>query len=73
MAETFGNIFLTAEWRYLAMLNYEIEPVVLLPLVPRGTELDGWNGKNFVSMVGLLFENTRVMGLRIPFHGRRID
>ena len=68
MAETFGNIFLTAEWRYLAMLNYEIEPAVLRPLVPRGTELDAWNGRTFVSMVGFLFENTRVMGLRIPFH-----
>lgn len=68
MAETFGKPFLTAEWRYLAMLNYEIEPAVLWPLVPRDTELDAWNGRTFVSMVGFLFENTRVMGLRIPFH-----
>jgi uncharacterized protein YqjF (DUF2071 family) len=68
MADTFGNIFLTAEWRYLAMLNYGIEPGVLRPLVPRGTELDAWNGKTFVSMVGFLFENTRVMGLPVPFH-----
>src|SRR6185295_4061969 len=68
MAGTFGRTFLTAEWRYLAMLNYEIDPAVLSPLVPRGTELGRWNGKTFVSMVGFLFLNTRVMVLSIPFH-----
>ncbi len=60
--------FLTAEWRFLAMINYEIDPAILLPLVPRGTELDSWQGKTFVSEVGFLFLNTRVMGVTIPFH-----
>lgn len=60
--------FLTAEWRSLAMLNYEIDPAILLPLVPRGTELDQWKGKTFVSEVGFLFLNTRVAGAAIPFH-----
>ncbi len=60
--------FLTAEWRYLAMMNYEIEPSVLIPYVPEGTELDSWNGKTFVSLVGFLFLKTRVRGLAIPFH-----
>jgi len=32
--------FLTAEWRYLAMLNYAVDPVVLTPIVPAGTEVD---------------------------------
>ncbi|MGH7887091.1 MAG: YqjF family protein, partial [Candidatus Binatia bacterium] len=36
--------------------------------VPRGTELDAWDGKTFASMVGFLFQNTRVLGLPIPFH-----
>jgi hypothetical protein len=63
-----GKPFLTAEWRYLAMLNYEIEPAVLRPFVPRGTELDAWHGKSFVRMAGFLFANTRVLGLPIPFH-----
>ena len=62
------QIFLTAEWRYLAMLNYEIDPAILRPLVPRGTELDNWNGRYFVSLVGFQFLNTRVLGLPIPFH-----
>jgi len=61
-------VFLTAEWRHLAMLNYEIEPEILAPLVPAGTELDFWNGKALVSMVGFLFQKTRVLGIPIPFH-----
>ncbi len=60
--------FLTAEWRHLVMLNFEIDPRVLRDRVPRGTELDFWNGRTFVSLVGFRFLNTRVLGLRIPFH-----
>ena len=60
--------FLTAEWKHLAILNYEIEPSILAPFVPVGTELDLWNGKNLVSIVGFLFVKTRVFGIPIPFH-----
>ena len=60
--------FLTAEWRYLAMLNYEVEPSVVAALVPAGTELDAWGGKTFVSVVGFRFLATRVLGIGIPFH-----
>ena len=60
--------FLTAEWRDLAMLNYEIDPAVLRPLVPSGTELDAWNGRTFVSVVGFRFLDTRVRGIAIPRH-----
>ncbi len=62
------KVFLTAEWKHLAMLNYEVEPTVVMPFVPRGTELDSWNGKVLVSIVGFLFFNTRVFGIPIPFH-----
>src|SRR5436189_6055749 len=61
-------VFLTAEWRHLALLNYAIEPSILAPLVPKGTELDSWHGTTFVSVVGFLFENTRVFGIPIPLH-----
>lgn len=71
----FGNLavmntkgFLSAEWRALAMINYEIDPAILQPLVPRGTELDSWQGRTFVSEVGFLFLNTRLLGVPIPFH-----
>lgn len=61
-------VFLTAEWRWLAMLNYEIDPALLLPYVPRGTELDLYQGRALVSMVGFVFENTRLLGWRVPGH-----
>lgn len=60
--------FLTAEWRHLAMLNYAIDPKILAPFVPDGTELDFHDGQTFVSVVGFLFLRTRVLGLPIPFH-----
>jgi uncharacterized protein len=60
--------FLTAEWRHLAMLNWEVDPSLLLPLVPAGTELDQHAGRSLISVVGLRFVGTRVRGRRIPFH-----
>ena len=61
-------IFLTAEWRSLAMVNYVIDPAVLGPFVPAGTELDEFHGRVFVSMVGFLFLKTRVLGIPFPWH-----
>ena len=60
--------FLTAEWRWLVLLNYEIDPGVLQPFVPLGTELDQWEGRTFVSMVGFLFRKTKICGVAVPFH-----
>lgn len=60
--------FLTAEWRYVAMLNYVVDPGLLARFVPPGTELDLWQGKTFVSLVGFRFLNTRVLGVPVPFH-----
>lgn len=52
----------------LAMLNYETDPAVVRPLVPAGCELDVWNGRTFLSVVGFQFLRTRVRGMGIPFH-----
>jgi uncharacterized protein len=60
--------FLTASWRYLAMLNYEVPRALLLPLVPAGTELDGWNGITLASVVGFRFLDSRVLSIPIPGH-----
>ena len=62
------NVFLTAEWKHLAMLNYEVEPSLLARHVPNGTELDLWSGKALVSVVGFEFLKTRVFGIPIPLH-----
>ncbi len=60
--------FLTAEWRDLIMINYEVDPALLRSRIPAGTELDLHDGKCFVSLVGFMFLNTRVMEFLIPFH-----
>jgi len=60
--------FLSAEWRYLAMLNYELDPGLLQPYVPAGTELDRFDGKAFISLVGFRFLSTKILGIRVPFH-----
>jgi uncharacterized protein YqjF (DUF2071 family) len=64
-----GRVFLTAEWQNLAMLNYEVDAALLRPFVPEGTELDRWNEKVFVSLVGFQFLKTKLFGLLpIPLH-----
>src|SRR5881394_2023350 len=68
MAAGRQSAFLTAEWKHLAMLNFEVDPALLHSLVPRGTELDEWGGRVYVSLVGFLFANTRILGLPVPFH-----
>jgi uncharacterized protein len=60
--------FLTAEWNNLVMINYEIDPKILLKYVPNGTELDFFDNKCYISFIGFMFENVRVLGMKIPFH-----
>ena len=51
--------FLTANWRYLAMLNFAVDPKILAPHVPVGTELDFHNDKTYLSVVGFLFDHAK--------------
>jgi len=63
------KIFLSAEWRDLLMLNYEVDPAILQKYVPAGTELDSFAGKTYVSLVGFRFCRTKLLGsIPIPFH-----
>jgi uncharacterized protein len=50
------------------MLNFEVSPALLEPLVPGGVEIDRWRGRLFVSVVGFLFRDTRVLGVPVPWH-----
>jgi uncharacterized protein len=61
-------VFLTCQWRGLLMLNYEIDPDLVAPYVPRGCEVDLHQGRTFVSLVGFRFLDTRVLGFSIPGH-----
>lgn len=60
--------FLTATWQDLIMANYEVDPSLLADRVPAGTELDLNEGRCFVSLVGFMFLDTRVMDFLVPFH-----
>jgi hypothetical protein len=60
--------FLHAEWRKLAIANYVVDPGLLQPFVPKHTELDFWNDRCYVSLVGFMFLNTKMLGIKIPFH-----
>ena len=58
--------FLSARWEYLVMFNYEVDAAILKPHLPPYTVLDLFNGKAIVSVVGFMFNNTSVMGVKWP-------
>jgi uncharacterized protein YqjF (DUF2071 family) len=60
--------FLTAQWRNLLILTYEVDPVAIIDRVPAGTTLDAWQGKTLVSVIGFQFLETKILGAPIPFH-----
>ena len=60
--------FLKAEWKKLILLSFEIPTQLLDNLIPKGTELDLWGGKCYISLVGFLFKETKVKGIKVPFH-----
>ncbi len=64
-----GRVFLSAEWRYLVMLNYAVDPALLHRHVPPGTELDSFEGKTYISLVGFRFLDTKLLGtISVPLH-----
>ena len=61
--------FLRAKWQNIIMANYEIDPSVLMPYLPKGVELDYFQGKSYVSLVGFLFKDTSLFNIPIPLLG----
>jgi uncharacterized protein len=63
------RVFLSAQWRDLVMLNYEVDAHLLESYVPPGTQLDTFDGRAFVSLVGFRFLETKLFGFAaVPFH-----
>lgn len=62
------SAFLTAGWRKLAMANYAVDKRILEKFLPYKTEIDTWNNTCYVSLVGFMFIDTRLKGIKIPFH-----
>ncbi|HEY0054247.1 MAG TPA: DUF2071 domain-containing protein [Pedobacter sp.] len=63
-----ARTFLEAELRKLAIANYSIDRNILAKYLPNHTEIDLWNNICYVSLVGFMFQETKIKGLKIPFH-----
>ena len=63
------DTFLSARWENLIMANYAVPPEVLLPYLPKGVELDFYQDKTYVSLVGFMFKKTSLFSIPIPFLG----
>ena len=62
-------LFLKADWENIIMVNYEIDPEILMPFLPNGVTLDLFNGKAYVSLVGFMFKKTKLFNIPIPRFG----
>jgi uncharacterized protein YqjF (DUF2071 family) len=62
-------LFLKAKWENIIMVNYEIDPTILKPYLPKGVEFDLYNGKCYISLVGFMFKETKLFNIPIPFFG----
>lgn len=65
---TSATPFMTAIWRHLLVINYDVQPELLMPLVPDGTVLDVWENRALVSLVAFRFLDTRLRWGSIPGH-----
>lgn len=52
------------------MAQYEVAPETLLPHLPDGLQLDLYQGRCFVSLVGFLFDCVRLLRVPVPGHTR---
>jgi uncharacterized protein len=63
------SIFLKANWENIIMANYAVPIETLKPFIPHGVELDLYNDKAYVSLVGFMFKNTKLFQVPIPWLG----
>ena len=61
--------FLKANWEDIIMVNYEIDPEILQPFLPKGVSLDLYDGKAYVSLVGFMFKKTKLFNIPMPWLG----
>lgn len=57
--------FLQAKWENIIMVNYAVPISILQPYLPKGVEIDTYQGKAYVSLVGFLFKQTRLFKIPI--------
>ena len=59
---------LSTHWTNLLVANYEVDKHLLEKFLPAGTELNDWNGKYFMSLIGFQFSKTKLFGIPSPFY-----
>ena len=62
------KVFLQADWKHLVLANYAVSDDLLIPYLPKSCELDRYLDSAYISLVAFQFLNTRVCGVRWPFH-----
>ena len=60
--------FLTAEWRNLLNLTYAVDPALLQSYLPPGLQCALYRGQAHVSFIAFDFLETRLKGIKVPFH-----
>jgi uncharacterized protein YqjF (DUF2071 family) len=60
--------FLKANWEHLILVNYKVPKTILEKYLPSHTFLDDFEGSYYVSVVGFMFKNTKVLGVKFPYH-----
>ena len=63
------DTFLSARWENIIMANYEVSADLLKPHLPPGVELDHFNNKFYISLVGFMFKKTSLFHIPIPLLG----
>ncbi len=54
-----------AKFSEMVAVNFQIDQRILQPLVPKGLELDFFNGETYVSLIAMMLRNVKAWGL--PF------
>jgi len=62
------KLFLRARWENLCLITYIIPSAKLKPYMPYGLTADTKDGSAFVSLVAFDFLDTKVKGIKFPFH-----
>jgi uncharacterized protein YqjF (DUF2071 family) len=62
------STFLTASWENLIFANYKIDRKPFEKFLPAHTEFDTFEGTDYSSIVGFLFKDVKIKGIKFPFH-----
>lgn len=62
------KLFLKARWQDLILITYDVDPQLLLEHIPPGLEPDTIGDRAFVSLVAFDFLETKIKGIKVPFH-----